>query len=465
MPISNNLKKAVMETITQHNLFQNGDSVVVGVSGGADSIMLLHILNSLKDNYNLSLKVAHVNHKIRKGDAEKDAAFVELVCKEMGIPFYLKEINIPKMSKELGMSEEEAGHFARYAFFRELAGDNGKIATAHNANDNVETVLMNLMRGTTLQGLQGIAYKNGNIVRPILGISRTEIEEYLSENGLTHITDKTNFEDVYTRNKIRLNLIPYIESAFNGNFVKVLSQNIEGYREDNEFLTQSTNSYFELCCDVKEDKVLISLSDFVKMPISMQKRVLFKAIQMIMNKTEDTNRLNISNDIIQAICNKANSKNYVGKYFVVNSSCVVRFNYVGMVVEEYKNKEKFTFDGFSFKLQEEKVYETPFDFNVMVSFVEEDEIDNTGKVLYLPMSYLGFNCTLRTRRDGDSLRIDDSSSKSLNRFFTDKKVNQDERDSKICLKIGDKIYWVKDLFGTRFKDRCGKFIKLVFEDK
>lgn len=463
MCISSKIKKTVLETIKEHDMLHYGDTVVVGVSGGADSVMLLHVLNSLKEEFGLNLKVAHVNHKIRHGDAERDAAFVESLCNQMNIPFYLKEINILEKAKEWGMSEEEAGHHARYAFFKELSEEKGvvaKIATAHNANDNVETVLMNLMRGTTLQGLQGIAFKNDNIIRPILGIIRSDIEEYLKENNLTHITDKTNFEDVYTRNKIRLNLIPYIEENFNGNFVKVLSQNIQGYREDNDFIKQSTDSYYELCCEEKEGKVLISLDDFLKMPIAMQKHVLFKAIKVVIGKTD---RVDISNDIVNAICSKANSDSYMGKIFKVNGSCVVRFNYQGMIVEKPCEEKECSFEEFSFILKKEGEYKTPFGFSVKVSTVSENEITNTGEVLYLPMSYLGSECVLRTRRNGDVLRIDENCSKSLNRFFTDKKVNQEDRDLKYCLKIGEKIYWVKDLFGTRFECRNGTFLKLYFE--
>ena len=255
MSYTNKILDTVRTTIAEHNMFNNGDTVVVGVSGGADSVMLLHCLNVIKNDYNLNIVVAHINHKIRIGTAERDAKFVEDLCEKMGIEYHLKEIDIPTFAEENSMSEEEAGRLARYSFFSELAGKSGKIATAHNANDNVETVLMRFMRGTGVKGLSGIPYKRGNIVRPILNVSRTDIEGYIEENGLEHITDETNFENIYTRNKIRLDLIPFMQEKFNPNLINTVSESIMSYREDAEYFDNIVNELFETVVSVEEMKL------------------------------------------------------------------------------------------------------------------------------------------------------------------------------------------------------------------
>jgi tRNA(Ile)-lysidine synthase len=234
MRIENNLVRKMINTIEQHNMIQANDRVIVGVSGGADSVALLRALRAVQSNYNLTLIVCHVNHKIRPGAAERDQKFVEELCRELGVECHVKEAHVETLAKEWNMSDEEAGRKVRYDFFNETAGVYGKIATAHNKNDNAETVMMRFMRGTGLHGLTGIPYQRDNIIRPILDISRDEIEEYLEEIGQTHITDETNLQPIYTRNKIRLNLIPEIQREFNPNFVETLTNNISTYRDEDK---------------------------------------------------------------------------------------------------------------------------------------------------------------------------------------------------------------------------------------
>lgn len=220
------LEEKVLDTIKKYNLIQNGDRVVVGVSGGPDSICLVNILYNLKKNLNLNIIVAHVNHMIRE-EAGSDEEFVKKYCEEREIPFYSKKIDVKQIAKTRKQGTEEAGRTARYDFFKEILEQNkaNKIATAHTKCDNVETVLMNIIRGTGMAGLKGIQAKRDDMyIKPLIEIGREEIEKYCEEEKLSPRQDKTNKENVYTRNKVRNILIPLIQKEFNPNIIDTIDR-------------------------------------------------------------------------------------------------------------------------------------------------------------------------------------------------------------------------------------------------
>ena len=198
-----------LSTIKKYNLIEKGDKIVLGLSGGPDSVCLLHLLNRMKDVLDIEVYAAHLNHQIRGMEAQKDALYVSDLCERLGITFFVKSIDVPKYCKENKLSIEEGARKLRYEMFFEIKEslNADKIAIAHNMNDQAETVLMRMMRGTGLQGLKGIDYmRDGVIIRPILDIERADIEAYCEEHKLTPRIDATNLETIYTRNKIRLEL-------------------------------------------------------------------------------------------------------------------------------------------------------------------------------------------------------------------------------------------------------------------
>ena len=220
------LKEKVLNTIKKYNLIEKGDCIVIGVSGGPDSMTLLHVLYQLRELVDIRICVAHINHMLRK-EADEETQYVQNFCRSIGIDCYTKKIDIGKVAIDEKISTELAGRKARYDFFEEVAQKVGanKIATAHNANDNAETVLMNLLRGSGTSGLKGIEkIREGKYIRPIIECTRKEIEVYTQENQLHPKYDKTNEENIYTRNKIRNELIPFIEREFNPNIVEGLNR-------------------------------------------------------------------------------------------------------------------------------------------------------------------------------------------------------------------------------------------------
>lgn len=202
----------VRRFIEDKQLLQNGDSVLVALSGGADSVALLHVLNSLREEWNITLFAAHFHHGIRGEEADRDEHFCKGLCERYGIPFFCEKVDVPSIARGSGESVELCGRRLRYRFLDKTARDIGgaKIATAHHSDDNAETVLWNLTRGTGLAGLAGIPIKRDNIIRPLLHCTRAEIEAYCVENHLDHVTDSTNLSDDYTRNKLRHQVMPVL---------------------------------------------------------------------------------------------------------------------------------------------------------------------------------------------------------------------------------------------------------------
>lgn len=272
-----------MRTIEKYKMLEKGDGVVIGVSGGPDSLCLLHLLYNLKDEMGLSLYVAHVNHKIRGEEAEDDALFVERICADWGIPFYLKEVDIPFLSKKYGMSSEELGRKARYEFFYDVMREvrANRIAVAQNLNDQAETVLMRLIRGTGIRGLLGIPPVIGNVIRPLIEVSREEIEEYLRVHGLEPRMDSTNCQPIYTRNKIRLELIPYLIREFNPNIIETISRIAEILREDEDFMETEAEKLLKKVVSFSPGRAEVNIEPFSEIHIALKRRVLRDIIKRL----------------------------------------------------------------------------------------------------------------------------------------------------------------------------------------
>ena len=202
----------IIETNSKFNLINKNDNIVIGLSGGADSISLLYALYLIKERYNLKLYAAHVHHCIRGKEADSDLLFCENFCKKIGVEFLYKIVNIPALARKRKESLELCGRKERYSFFQELAEKyNAKIATAHTSSDNIETLFLNLARGSSLNGASGIPPKRGKIIRPIIECSREDVENFCNEYGLEYVTDSTNLEDDYSRNKIRHHVVPILK--------------------------------------------------------------------------------------------------------------------------------------------------------------------------------------------------------------------------------------------------------------
>jgi len=229
-------------------MFQSGDRVVLGVSGGADSICLLFVLLKLRESLDIELCVVHVNHGVRP-DAGEDAAYVESLCRQYQLPFLLEEISLPELAVKLGATQEEAGRIARYEAFEKACEkyNCNKIAVAHNSNDRAETMLFHLFRGTGLKGMAGILPVRDNVVRPLLCLERDEIEEYLKARSILYKQDSTNETDDYTRNRIRHHILPYAKEHIAAGCVSNMCRAGEIFAEEESYLEEQTLEALEEC--------------------------------------------------------------------------------------------------------------------------------------------------------------------------------------------------------------------------
>lgn len=268
------LKEDTMNTdktklfIQKHAMLPEGSKVLCALSGGADSVCLLHFLSTLEG---VEVCAAHYNHRLRGEESDRDEAFVRKLCADMGIICTAGGGNVAEYAAEKGMGIEEAAREMRYAFLEEAAEQTGcgYIATAHNADDNAETIIMNLARGTGLKGLCGIPPLRGNIIRPLLETSRAEIERYLSEHGLEHIEDSSNESDDYTRNRIRHHVLPVLREQ-NPSAVESIASAVESLREDEEYLSGLARKFI----DESSEGRSLPVNQLLALPQSVMKRVI-----------------------------------------------------------------------------------------------------------------------------------------------------------------------------------------------
>lgn len=304
------MKQKVLETINKYNLIKSGDFLIVGVSGGPDSICLLHILNELKKELHFKLCVAHINHMIRK-EADDETKYVEEFCKKLGIDIFIKKANVLKIAKKEKKGTEETGRNIRYEFFDEVAKKTGanKIATAHNNNDKVETILMNILRGSGTSGLKGFSpIRDNKYIKPLIDCSRDEIEEYCKKNKLDPKYDKSNEENKYIRNKIRNIIIPYIQKEFNPNIFKTINRLSDVVTEEETYINKLVkDKYKEIIISNNKEEIILDLKKFNDLELVIKRKVILYTINEILDTTQGIEKVNID-DIIKLCENNIGNK-------------------------------------------------------------------------------------------------------------------------------------------------------------
>ena len=297
------LEEKVRKTIREFNLIEKNDSIVVGVSGGPDSMTLLSILLKLKEEFHLKIYVAHVNHMLRE-NAIKDEEYVKEFCKKNNIEIFIKKANISEIAQKEKIGLEEAGRNIRYNFFEEVLKNtkSNKIAIAHNLNDKAETIIMNTLRGSGVSGLKGIEAKRKKYIRPLIEIERYEIEKYCIENKINPRHDESNDDNTCTRNKIRNIVIPYIKNEFNPNIIKTLNRLSEIIKEEDEYVQSETEKIFkEILLTDEKNKIEFDPRKFNEQEKVIQKNLILLAIKKVKGSIQGIEKVNID-DIIK-LCN------------------------------------------------------------------------------------------------------------------------------------------------------------------
>ncbi len=404
------LLDTVRKTISEYGMLVKGDKVLCAVSGGADSMCLLNILLALKDEYGIEIYVANVNHLIRGEEAYRDSNFVKNFCEENKIEFFYREYDVPAISAERKISEEECGRLVRYEFFDEISKKLGgvKIATAHNFNDNAETVLFRLIRGSSAQGLGGIKYKRDNIIRPLLDVTRKEIEEYLNENNLSWCEDSTNKSIIYNRNKLRNCVMPIFEEISQGAQKRIVSA-ARLLNDDENYLLQCAETVIKKC--FFGDYLLLEPLD--KIHLALKRRIVARTL-------ERWGVREVSSDKIKEFIGFIGKEN--GKSFDIN-------------LEYYAEK---SYDKIRLcKRIEEKLPNQILDFGkeccgkdwfLKLNFSKEKLKKSSNNIAVFDADKISPPFLVRYRQDGDKIKQTGmQGQKKLSDIFTDEKIEKSLR--------------------------------------
>lgn len=419
------LLNILRQTITEYNLFNNGDKVLIGLSGGADSVALTHALMRIQDELGIELFTAHLNHGIRGKEAAQDEKFAYEFSENLGIKCFVEKTDIPKLAKKLGIGEEAAARQYRYNFFERVSKENGinKIATAHNKNDNAETILMNFMRGSSLSGLSGIPYKRGNIVRPLLNVQRADIEKYCDRHNLKFVTDSTNLKNDYTRNKIRNILIPQLENDFNPNFINTVTDNVQLIREDNDYIDRNAEiAYLKTTSGNTVD--IVSLLQYDK---AIQRRVIRKVLKNFYGTLDG-----VSAQFIQDILSLM--KKDSGKSINIIHKTLVKNEYGKLIITENTADDTPYFE---YRLTVGKTYLIDeIKKKAVISYADERRKDGC---LYLDNKGMS-EITIRNKKNGDKFYPSGmKGSKKLKEYFIDNKIPKEQRKKVPIIEIDGKI--------------------------
>lgn len=424
----------VIKTITEHYMISKGDTVGVGISGGADSVALLHILVTNKELLGISkIKGIHIHHGIRGDEADRDLNFSKNLCEKLGIEFVCFYADIPAEAMKTGESVEECARRIRYEFFSQT--DCTRIATAHNLNDNMETVIFNMTRGTSISGLCGIPYIREKYIRPLLDCTRNEIEEYLKMNSLDFVTDSTNLCDDYTRNKIRHHVVPQLFSI-NPSFDKAFSNCVDSVKLANDYVMKNAVKIFKSVKNTAENKY------DCKQIKQCHKAVENQVISLILKEQRVPDVTKKYIDAVSHIVENGGKANLGGNITAISDRVFLHFG-------EIEDIEYFEFQ---IENNEEKV-ETPVGVLTIKNLFKED-LQNLNKLEMqnsVDCDRICGNLTVRNRIDGDAYKPANRVNKKLKKLFNESEVSIYERSKMLIISDDNGIIWTQ-YFGVA--DRC-----------
>jgi tRNA(Ile)-lysidine synthase len=446
--------KTVEKTVFVHGMLKPDDSVVIGVSGGPDSVALLHMLFKIAPRFSLRLGVAHLNHCLRQNDSDNDAKFVESLAANLDLPCYVQKRDIRRYQRENRLSLEEAARRVRYEFLDDIAKTHqyNKIALGHHADDNAELVLMNLFRGAGTLGLSGIPPKRDDrIIRPMIMLKRSDIIDFLDQNQLKHVFDRTNADTTHLRNRVRLDLIPVLKTAYNPNISEALNRLSSILRSEEEWIEDVVHPFFDKAVfHVRESHLGLSIPMLNRYHKALQRRVIRMALAKVKG---DLRRIGFAN--IDSIIDLLKKKSPIGKIDLPDG---LRIRRDQDTIHIYRSQRRAPDDprvndrrdAFSFEYQIEK-FEPVFvkEIKAYIRFAEIG-IENmpdcrcTGQQAnFFDKDAINLPMVLRNFRPGDAFRpLGVSGRQKLKKFFIDKKVPRRERITCPILLSCGKIIWV-----------------------
>lgn len=431
-----------------------GDRVIAGVSGGADSVCLFLMLLELREKIGFDLIAVHVHHGLRGEAADQDQQFVEALCEQHRIPLEIFRVNLESIAKKRKQSLEEAGRMVRREAFDSVCKKYGgnKIALAHHQNDNAETLLWNLSRGTGLDGLGGIRPVNGKFIRPLLCMNREEIEEYLAKRKQSYCIDETNAGTDYTRNKLRHLVLPILEEQVNSAAVRHMNETMEQIWELQEYMQEQVEAAYQECVQEHFEKacwIQIQQKSFETFPELIKKMVIRKGMEQVGGKKRDLSHKHV--DVMMELMNKQ-----VGRTLDLPYEMHAKRNYEGIRLEKQR----------TYSSGEEKkagiIQECMAELNIPGETILADRnlklrckilekpknlsIKDIPQKIYTKWFDYGIiksSLYIRTRQAGDTIVIDEKGhQKKLKNWFVDEKIQKEVRDSQLLLAENNEILWV-----------------------
>lgn len=452
--------------IARHKMLEPNDRVIVAVSGGPDSVALLHFLHFLQDSLNITLHVAHLNHMFRGEEAKAEAEFVRELAGRLGIPCTVEERDVPLYAREKGLSPQVAAREVRYQFFLDVLNKAGasKVALGHHADDQAESILINIFRGSGLRGLGGISpVRENRYIRPMLSIRRAEIEKYCKDNGLAYKIDSSNLKDYYKRNKIRNQLIPILEKGYAPGIVMTLVRMAEIARSEDTLLEQMAQQVFEdlLVSQGKHDLIL-DRNKLAIQPESLARRVVRTAFARLIGSKND-----LSYEQVEKVINQLSAD---GKERILELplGVKVRIDYQHI---SFTTEKEFVFtQGYEYNL------EVPGSLNILEldlhlesRVLSKGELDLTPSKLDPNVAVFDYDkidlpLIVRSKRDGDIFVPFGLGRKvKLKKFFIDRKVPRSRRNEipLVVEKSTGRIIWVTGIRTTDGTEICESSTKII----
>ncbi len=452
--------KGVLRAIRENRMIEEGDKVIAGVSGGADSVALLLQLAEYRKETDYTLQVFHLNHMIRE-DASADEEFVRRLCDRLDIPFFSKNIDIKAVSEQNHMSLEEAGRMVRYEEMRSLHPD--RIAVGHHMDDLAETVILNMCRGTGLHGMVGIAPVQDDIIRPLIYVTRAEIEEYLAGIGQDHCTDSTNSDTDYTRNKIRHEIIPLLKEAVNERTTEHIAAMADDMIKIEEYImTQVDNAYAQYVSRTEDGTPVLNLGALAELNDHIVKELILRILEKLTPRRKDITRNHIEG--ILALCDGPGEKNMNLPYGIKVVKSYDRLIFNKTEETDIPSEQ----DGLRIKvpsLTEGEGWTTVLNDGRIVtirvrSYRNKPEIPNKAYTKWF--DYDKIDCSklyIRYRESGDHLTINSEySRKSVQDYMVDEKIERYRRDRIPLLAQDNHVLWI---FGYRISE----YFKLTDETR
>ncbi len=448
--------KQVRATIKKYNMLSPGDRVLTGVSGGPDSVALVHILTAVASDLGIEIYIAHLNHCFRGQDAVDDAEFVRQLASKLQLQAVIESRDVSRFIAENRLSKQEGSREVRYSFFKETAKKFAcnKIATGHNANDQAETILNNFLRGSGAAGLGGIPpVRNGYIIRPLIEVSRKEIERYCTQNELFPRTDKSNLKNIYTRNRIRLELIPYLETEYNSNLVDTLVRTGEIFRDEEEYLQAEAKRFWEKVVEKEGHGEVVFLTNlFLAAPKAIQKRLIRRAWAALTGSVHNLGYLHITNAIeVIRSAQTGSSMDLPGGIVLIKSYEMFSLSCdSSRTLPEDASQSEYSYQlkipGITFIPETGDAIEVSIESNI-----SEPGPGYGVNEVFIDMDLVTLPLTVRNRRPGDWFKpFGFDGTKKLKKFLIDCKVSRTDRQL-LPVVVSDEvnIVWVAGLRADR----------------